>query len=142
MEMDKIAGRIEAGPVRTGKAEKEEPEEKTSPAPVVDKVEIKGKKGPVEKVMGPVAKTLLGGVGFGSGAVGGGIIGASAFTATNLIQGLLAHNVTLSALTAAGMTGGIIFAGFFGVCGAIGGWKLAQWTVHGAQWVYDKLTNK
>jgi hypothetical protein len=111
-----------------------------APAPPADRVEIgapkKHKRNAAEKLF----STLMSGVGLGSGAAGGGIIGASVASATNLVSGLLAHNVTLTALTAAGLTGGAVGAVIFGVAGMYGGWKVGEWVTDGVRWVYNKIT--
>lgn len=70
--------------------------------------------------------SVLGGVGMLSGAVGGFTLGASVASAGSLVNGLLAHNVTLSSIGAAGVAGGIVGGALFAVVGGFGGFSAAK----------------
>lgn len=86
--------------------------------------------------MSGVGKTIAAGVGgFGllAGAAGGFVAGAGIASTGNLINGLLAHNVSLSNVTGAALFGGGVGAVAMGVLGAVGGWKLVkagEWAAH------------
>lgn len=138
MEIGKISS---AGitPPATAAQNQEQPVEAAPQVPT-DRVDIgapkKHKRNAAEKLF----SSLMSGIGLGSGVTGGGVIGASVASASSLVSGLLAHNVTLTALTAAGMTGGVVGAAIFGVAGLYGGWKLGEWATDGVRWVYNKIT--
>jgi len=70
--------------------------------------------------------SILGGVGMLSGAVGGFTLGASVASAGSLAHGLLASNVSLSTIGAAGVTGGIIAGALFAAVGGLGGFTAAK----------------
>lgn len=70
--------------------------------------------------------SILGGVGMLSGAVGGFTLGASVASAGSLVSGLLASNVSLSSIGAAGMAGGIIGGALFAAVGGLGGFTAAK----------------
>lgn len=72
--------------------------------------------------------------------MGGGLVGAAVGSSGSLISGLMAKNVTLAALTSAGLTGGIVGAAVFGIAGAYGGWKLTEMMSEGVKWVKNKVT--
>ena len=94
--------------------------------------------------MGGVSKTIAAGVGgFGmlAGAAGGFVAGAGIASTGSLVNGLLAHNVTLSNITGAAAVGGVAGAVGMGVLGAVGGWKLVQLGRHIAGKAHD-LTGK
>ncbi len=70
--------------------------------------------------------SVLGGVGMLSGAVGGFTLGASVASAGSLFNGLLASNVSLSTIGAAGVAGGIIGGALFAAVGGLGGFTAAK----------------
>ncbi|MBT9582188.1 hypothetical protein IV102_02495 [bacterium] len=70
--------------------------------------------------------SILGGVGMLSGAVGGFTLGASVASAGSLASGLLASNVSLSAIGAAGVAGGIVGGALFAAVGGLGGFTAAK----------------
>lgn len=70
--------------------------------------------------------SILGGVGMLSGAVGGFTLGASVASAGSLVSGLLASNVSLSSIGAAGMAGGIVGGALFAAVGGLGGFTAAK----------------
>lgn len=70
--------------------------------------------------------SILGGVGMLSGAVGGFTLGASVASAGSLASGLLAHNVSLSTIGAAGVAGGVIGGALFAAVGGLGGFTAAK----------------
>ncbi len=107
----------------------------SSPSPV-DKVEIRGeKRGFIRKTI----NSVVSGVGLASGAIGGGLLGASIASTGSLIQGLLASGVSWSAITAAGLTGGAIGAAIFGIAGAAGGWKISDTVAKGIKKLMNKI---
>lgn len=88
--------------------------------------------------MGGVSKTIAAGIGgFGmlAGAAGGFVAGAGIASTGSLVNGLLAHNVSLANIGGAAAFGGAIGAVGMGVLGAVGGWKLVQ----AGRWVGDKV---
>ena len=70
--------------------------------------------------------SILGGVGMLSGAVGGFTLGASVASAGSLASGLLAQNVSLSTIGAAGVAGGLIGGALFAAVGGLGGFTAAK----------------
>ena len=70
--------------------------------------------------------SILGGVGMLSGAVGGFTLGASVASAGSLASGLLASNVSLSTIGAAGVAGGIVGGALFAAVGGLGGFTAAK----------------
>lgn len=82
--------------------------------------------------------TLGAGIGLGSGATGGAIIGGSVATAKNLFTGLLAHNFTLATMGHAGLIGAGIGAVLFGIAGAYGGYTMTNMAVQGVYYAIDK----
>lgn len=87
------------------------------------------------------AAAVVSGVGLLSGASGGFIAGAGVASTGNLVSGLLARNVSLSAIGGAALTGGIVGAAVFGVIGGVGGWKLVKGTQKVVGWVSDKISS-
>ena len=90
--------------------------------------------------MGGVSKTIAAGIGgFGmlAGAAGGFVAGAGIASTGSLVNGLLAHNVSLANIGGAAAFGGAIGAVGMGVLGAVGGWKLVQ----AGRWVGDKVSD-
>ena len=83
--------------------------------------------------------SMVSGVGLGSGAIGGGLLGASLAGAGTVVEGLLASNFTWAAVGAAGVTGGIVGAALLGIAGAYGGWKVAEGIGSGIKWVGNKI---
>lgn len=94
--------------------------------PTTDKVEIKKKKKVKDGFLANTAKTILSGVGLGSGVVGGGIIGAGLGASGSLISGLAGSGLTWASLGTGGMIGGIAGAVIFGAAGTYGGWTFAS----------------
>ncbi len=70
--------------------------------------------------------SVLGGVGMLSGGVGGFTLGASVASAGSLASGLLASNVSLSTIGAAGVAGGIVGGVLFAAIGGLGGFTTAK----------------
>ncbi|MBS2040573.1 hypothetical protein JST97_36640 [bacterium] len=81
----------------------------------------------------------IGGMGLLAGGAGGAILGASVASTHNLVQGLLAHNVTLAAITGAAGIGALIGAGAGAVIGGKGGFELAKGVQKAGAWVGEKL---
>ena len=82
--------------------------------------------------------SVLGGVGMLSGAVGGFTLGASVASAGSLVSGLLAQNVSLSTIGAAGVAGGVVGGALFAAVGGLGGFTAAKaskklWDVTGGK---------
>lgn len=82
--------------------------------------------------------SVLGGVGMLSGAVGGFTLGASVASAGSLVNGLLASNVSLSTIGAAGVAGGVVGGALFAAIGGLGGFTTAKaskklWDVSGGK---------
>jgi hypothetical protein len=70
--------------------------------------------------------SVLGGVGMLSGAVGGFTLGAGIASSGSLVSGLLAQNVSLSSVGAAGLAGGIVGGALFAAVGGLGGFTAAK----------------
>lgn len=86
--------------------------------------------------------TALGGAGLITGGIGGALLGASATSATNLVSGLLAQNVTLASITGAAMVGAAVGGGLGAVIGGRGGFKLAKTVQSVVDWAGEKLVKK
>lgn len=96
--------------------------------PSAPKPKPKPKKNDLNQMSG-IGKTVAAGVGgFGmlAGGAGGFVAGAGIASTGSLINGLLAHNVTLSNITGAALAGGITGGIAMGLMGAVGGWKLVK----------------
>ena len=93
-----------------------------------------GIKDKVVKVVGGVGKTVLTGVGTGSGLAGGAVLGASTgaaiATGKGIIEGIAVGSalkgLSLAAIGSSALTGAIIGGAIFGVAGMIGGYYLAK----------------
>lgn len=110
-----------------------------------DQVEVKPrkpKKGKFEKAIEGTTKTLLTGIGFGSGLVGGGIIGAGIGATGSLATGLATSSLSLSGMGTAGMIGGIAGAVIFGAAGAFGGWEFGSVLIKGAKFLKDLVLSE
>lgn len=70
--------------------------------------------------------SVLGGVGMLSGGVGGFTLGASVASAGSLVNGLLAHNVSLSTISGTAVVGGIVGGALFATIGGLGGFTAAK----------------
>jgi hypothetical protein len=81
----------------------------------------------------------IGGMGLLAGGAGGAILGASVASTHSLVQGLLAHNVTMAAITGAAGFGALLGAGTGAVIGGKGGFELAKGLQKAGAWVGDKL---
>jgi len=81
----------------------------------------------------------LGGAGLLAGGAGGAILGASVTSAHSLVQGLLAHNVTLASITGAAGIGAAVGAAAGAVIGGKGGFELAKGAQKAGQWLSEKL---
>ena len=86
--------------------------------------------------------TVLGGAGAITGGIGGAVLGASAASATNLVSGLLAQNVSLAALSGAAGVGAAVGGVVGVVLGGRGGFKLAKNIQSLTEWAGDKLVKK
>lgn len=81
----------------------------------------------------------LGGAGLLAGGAGGAILGASVTSAHSLVQGLLAHNVSLASITGAAGVGAAVGAVAGAVIGGKGGFELAKGAQKAGQWLSEKL---
>lgn len=81
----------------------------------------------------------LGGAGLIAGGAGGAILGASVTSTHSLVQGLLAHNVTLSAITGAAAVGAVVGGAAGALIGGKGGFVLAKAVQKGSAWLGEKL---
>ncbi|MDQ7825555.1 MAG: hypothetical protein RDV48_22335 [Candidatus Eremiobacteraeota bacterium] len=109
-----------------------------------DKVEIKGKKAKKEKdgILANTTKTILSGVGLGSGVVGGGIIGAGIGSGGSALASVMGNGFTWAAVSTGGVVGGIAGAALFGVAGTYGGWKFAEALIGGGKFMKKLLFTK
>lgn len=111
------------------------------PAPAPSAPSAPPKQREKEGALGNALDTAVSGIGLGSGLVGGAMIGAGVASAHSLVAGLLAHSVTMSALSSAGIAGAVIGGVTFGAMGLVGGATLSRAARHGVQWVYDKAVH-
>ena len=81
----------------------------------------------------------LGGAGLLAGGAGGAVLGASVTSAHSLVQGLLAHNVTLASISGAAGIGAAVGAAAGALIGGKGGFELAKGVQKAGSWLGDKL---
>lgn len=89
-----------------------------------------------------VLASVVAGGGLASGAMGGGILGASVAASGSILKGLAGHGFSMAALSGAGsaaMIGGAVGLATFGVLGGVGGFSIAKSAVKAGNWVYDKV---
>jgi len=84
----------------------------------------------------------LGGAGLLAGGAGGAILGASVTSAHSLVQGLLAHNVTLASITGAAGVGAAVGAAAGALIGGKGGFELAKGVEKAGAWLGQKLVRQ
>lgn len=112
----------------------EKPVAQGEQAPLLDLNEMTG----ATKVMA----MGLGGAGLLAGGAGGAILGASVTSTHSLIQGLMAHNVSLTAITGAAGLGAAVGAAAGALIGGKGGFELAKGVQSASGWLSDKLIRK
>lgn len=84
----------------------------------------------------------IGGLGLLAGGTGGALLGASVTSAHSLVQGLLAHNVSLTAMGGAALAGAAIGGAAGAFIGGKGGFEVAKKLEKVGGWVGDKLIRK
>jgi len=146
MEIKPVDNTIQATPIRTPERLEAKEDGSVQIQPAADKVEIKKKAKPkvsgLEKSLTAGAKTILTGVGFGSGLVGGGIIGAGVGASGGLLQGITGAGITWAGVSGAGLIGGIAGAVLFGAAGAYGGWTFASLLIKSGKFLTKLLFTK